>query len=228
MRSHQGDLTMHTHPGPHASRHKQASLPPIDKIPDTARTDVLAFLALRRRIADAERAARTARAALKDAVQQDRDDLTDHIAGGGSSATFEYPRTTAAKKEIESTTKDLEVLNDLTGRQYVAMVYCLQEGADQGAAIAQQDIDPTATAYLQAIDAAEQARRNYLAAIGLRYFWAHLIERGNALATAGNGDQVVLKRGPITRVDSHTFKALRSDAQAHTRIEGTSEAASIW
>jgi hypothetical protein len=214
--------------GPRASSHNVATFPRAEKIPEAARPAVLAFLALRHRISEARQAHRNAVAQLPAATDQDRDALTDLVIEGGSSATFAYPATTAAKKNIEHTKADLDVLERLIGQTYMDAVYATQKVAEEGTATAEQDIQTATAAYLDAIDTVQNARRAYLDALGLRFFWAYLTEHGDAMAGAGTGDQFVLKRGPITRIDDHTFKAMRSDAQAHTRIDGTQEALTSW
>lgn len=214
--------------GPDAHKHQRATFPPMDNIPEAARPQVLAFLLLRRRLNEAQQAYRDALAQLEPAIAKDRSDLADIVLEGGTSATFGYPATAEAKKAIEHARADLDVLKEHIGSVYVSAVYAVQRVAEEGAADADTDIVSATADYLVAIDNVENARRAYLNALGLRYFWDHLTERGEAFASAGNGDQFVLKRGPITRVDSHTFKALRSDAQAHTRLDGAQDSYSTW
>jgi hypothetical protein len=213
---------------PIASDHRHASFPHMAKIPDEAKPAVLAFLALRRRIADARQVHRDAVTQLPAAIEKDREALTNLVLDGGTSANFDYPATTQAKKAIEHAKADVDVLEGLIGQTYIEAVVAAQKVSEEGAARAKQETVAAAIAYQQAITDVEQARRAYLDAIGLRFFWAHLNEQGHAMAGAGAGDQFVLKRGPITRIDDHTFRAMRSDAQAHTRIDGTQEALPSW
>ncbi|QFQ98582.1 hypothetical protein F9278_23175 [Streptomyces phaeolivaceus] len=219
---------MAEHRPPRASAHVYASFPAKGKIPEEARPAVLAFLVLRRRVSEAHQAHRDAVAQLPAATGEDRAALADLVLSGGSSATFDYPATTAAKRKIEHTKADFDVLQNLIGQAYIDAVNAAQRAAEDGMAIAEQDTVTATIGYQQAITAVEEARRAYLDALGLRFFWAHLTEQGQAMAGAGAGDQLILKRGPITRIDDHTFKAMRSDAQAHTRIDGTGEALTTW
>lgn len=213
---------------PQASHHGFASFPETGKIPAPARPAVEKFLDMRRRRLEIQTQQGQAGASLKPALDADRAALDQHVLAGGSAATFTYEHTTAAKKAIEVAEADAEVMDRLLGPAYLEAVEALKSCTPQGLASAEADIQATQPAYLQAIEVAEQARREYLAAVGLRYFWAYLNESHMCLATAGTSDQIVLKRGPVTRVDSHTFGALRSDAKTHTRIDGTSEASSTW
>jgi hypothetical protein len=215
--------------------HKGASFPPREKIPTPALDAVEKFLATRVRLADAARAAADAKRALTTATDTDRAALDEHVAAGGTSATFDYPATTEAKKAIEHTAADAQSLARIIGKDfYLPAVEALKQHADEGRQVADHDIEATATQYREAIDTAEQARRAYLDALGLRYFWDYLQGQHQCLATAGNADQITLaprpggRAGPITRIDDHTFKAMRSDAQAHTRLDGNSEHLTAW
>ncbi|WP_119581058.1 hypothetical protein [Streptomyces europaeiscabiei] len=213
---------------PQAGHHTFASFPEPDKIPEPARAAVEKFLEMRRRRLQIQTQQGKAGASLKPALEADRAALDQHVLDGGSAATFAYEHTNAAKKAIEVAEADAEVMDRLLGPAYLQAAHALKACIPQGLAAAETDIQATQPAYLEAIEAAEQARREYLAAVGLRYFWAYLDESHMCISTAGASDQMVLKGGPVTRVDSHTFGALRSDAKTHTRIDGTSEAASTW
>lgn len=205
--------------GPTAAMYRRASFPAYDKIPEPARAQVLALSVLLRRETAADQAFNAAKAGLKDAIAEDRQALADLVIEGGSSAEFDYPATTAAKKAIAHRGEDRNILRDLLGQAYVKAVEAVRRVADEGEATADADVEATAAAYIEAIDRTEQARRAYLNALGLRYFWAHLDKQGDALANVGNGDEIVLARGPITRVDRGAFARLRDDAQAHTRLQ---------
>lgn len=213
---------------PQPDHHNFASFPPRDKIPAQALPAVEEFLALRVRRADIQRQQQQAAAALKPAIDTDQAALDEHVLAGGSAATFTYQNTETAKKAITDAAADMDVIERTMGKVYLKAAYALKGSIDDGVTTAEADIDTTHTAYLQAIDAVEQARRAYLQAVGLRYFWTYLDESHLCMANGGTGDQIVLARGPITKVDSHTFAAMRSDAKTHTRLRGDSEAASVW
>lgn len=213
---------------PQAAHHTFASFPEPDKIPEPARQAVAKFLEMRRRRLEIQTQQGEAGASLKPALDADRAALDQHVLDGGSAATFTYVHTNAAKKAIEVADADAETMDRLLGPAYLQAAHALKSCIPQGMAAAEADIQATQPAYLEAIEAAEQARRDYLSAVGLRYFWAYLDESHMCHATAGTSDQMVLKHGPVTRVDSHTFGALRSDARTHTRIDGTGPASDTW
>jgi hypothetical protein len=213
---------------PQPDHHNFASFPPREKIPAEGLAPVEEFLALRVRRAEIQGQQREAAAALKTAVDTDQAALDEHVLAGGSAATFTYEHTERAKKAIADAAADMDVIERTMGKVYVKAVYALKGCTDNGVTLAETDIEETQAAYLKAINEVEQARRTYLEAVGLRYFWAYLDESHMCMATGGSGDQIVLARGPITKVDSHTFAAMRSDAKAHTRLNGDSEASSTW
>ncbi|MDQ0684854.1 hypothetical protein QFZ56_003817 [Streptomyces achromogenes] len=211
-----------------AADHQHATFPAPEDIPASARKAVDDFLNLRVRISDAQGAVREAHRSLADAKQTEDQELRQHIRNGGTTDTFERTATRAGRQAIEDAQQDYQVLKELIGPAYLAAMYALEAGAAQGIAAADAAVAATAPAYLAAIEATAQARRAYLNAVGLRYFWAYLTQQHQAMAGAGQSDELVLKDGPITRVDDGTFSALRSDAQTHTRINGTSAAANTW
>jgi hypothetical protein len=211
-----------------ATDHQHATFPAPDKIPPSAREAVDDFLNLRVRISDAQEAVRDAYRSLADAKQKEDQELKQHIRNGGTTDTFERTATRAGQQAIEDAQQDHRVLKELIGPAYLAAMHALEAAAAQGIATADADVAAAAPAYRAAIEATAQARRAYLNAVGLRYFWAHLTEQHQAMAGAGQRDELVLKGGPITRVDDGTFSSLRSDAETHTRIDGASRAAANW
>ena len=215
-------------PWPRKSDHAIASFPAEDKIPAPARAAVEAFLNMRVRLSDADDAIREANRTLTEANESESRGLLEHLRQGGTADTFERPSTEAAQTALAHAQQEHKALGVLIGETYMEAMAALKTAAPAGTATAQADVTITHRAYLAAIEAVAQARRNYLAAIGLRYFWAHLTEQGEAIAGAGQGDVIALKDGPITRADDGTLAMLRSDAQAHTRIDGTSPATSSW
>jgi hypothetical protein len=219
------------HPKP--QDHPQASFPEMDKIPEPARASVEKFLQLRERLADANEAWGEAMRAMDKATREDQVALDAHIADGCSSATFDYPATKAVKAAIDVAQADRQALERLIAAAYLDAVRTLQANVKAGRATATEDIEAAHADYLEAIGQVEAARRAYLRALGLKFFYEHLAARGVALATAGYQDQLILMRvgagsGPITRIDSSTFSAMRSDAQAHERMSGDAEHRVIW
>lgn len=213
---------------PQAADHTHASFPAMDKIPESARAAVDDFLNMRVRIADATDAVRQAHLDLANAMQKENQALKQHIHDGGTTSSFERIATKAGNEAIDNANQDYKVLKELIGPTYLAAMEALKAAAAEGIATAEADLEATTPVYLNSIDTVEQARRDYLAAIGLRYFWSYLLEGHQAMAIAGARDQFVLRNGPVTRVDDHTFSAMRSDAKAHTRISGTNAASSTW
>lgn len=213
---------------PQAADHTHATFPAADKIPEPARVAVDDFLNMRVRIADATDTVRQAHLDLANAMQEENQALKQHIHDGGTTSSFERIASKAGNEAIDNANQDYKVLKELIGPTYLAAMDALKAAAAEGIATAEADLETTTPTYLNSIDQAEQARRDYLAAIGLRYFWSYLLEGHQAIAIAGARDQFVLRGGPITRIDGHTFSAMRSDAQAHSRIVGTSAASSTW
>jgi hypothetical protein len=217
---------MSNHPKP--QDHEHANFPHEDKIPDGARDAVESFLQLRERAAEALEAHGTALRSLDQAIKDDRAGLDEHIVGGGSSVTFGYPATNAAQDAIKHASADRESLQRLLGEAYLKAAHTLLVHTDEGIATAQADIVATAQRYSDAIATTEQARRDYLAAIGLRFFWSHLTEQGECMANTGTNDQVITARGPITKVDSTTFTLMRLDAQTHERMTDKQDRLNMW
>lgn len=218
----------HRSPWPRKSDHALASFPAEEKIPQPARPALDAFLNMRVRLADAEDAIQQANRSLTEANDSESRGLLEHLRQGGTADTFERPSTEAARTTLAHAKQEHAALKVLIGETYMDAMKALQGAAPAGAATAQADITTAHRAYVTAIETAEQARRAYLQAVGLRYFWAHLTEYGEAMAGAGQADVIAFRDGPITRVDDGTFALLRSDAKAHTRIDGTSPAANAW
>lgn len=215
-------------PWPIKSDHALASFPPEDKIPKPARAALDAFLTMRVRVSDAEDAVKDANRTLTEANNAESRGLVEHLREGGTADTFERPKTQAAQTALAHAKQEHQALKVLIGESFLNAMEALRKVAVGGAAIAQADVGTTHRAYADAIEAVEQTRRAYIQAIGLRYFWAYLTEEGKAMAHAGQMDVIALRDGPITRADDGTFALLRSDAQAHTRIDGTRSAASSW
>ncbi|MEU6339956.1 hypothetical protein ABZ883_03270 [Streptomyces sp. NPDC046977] len=213
---------------PRKGDHIHASFPELHNIPEPARAAVDNFLNMRVRVAEAQDAYREAHLALGDAKQKEDQRLKQHIIDGGTTATFERTATREGQAAIDNAHQDYQVLKELIAPAYLQAMNALESVALDGAAHAQQEVEATAPAYLAAIEAAERARRDYLNAVGLRYFWAFLTEQHQAVAGAGMSDVIILREGPITRVDDGVFAMLRSDAKTHTRIDGTSTATSSW
>lgn len=218
---------------PKPQDHPQATFPETSKIPEPARDSVEKFLNLRVRYADANRAWTEAMQGMDKATLADREALDAHIAEGGSSATFDYPATTAVKKVIDVALADREALERLIVAAYLDANRTLQRNLSAGREIAEADIEASHAVYVEAIQQVEAARRAYLGALGLKFFWEHLNARGQLLATAGYQDQLILMRigrgsGPITKVDSTTFTLLRADAQTHERMSGDAEYRVAW
>lgn len=210
------------------SDHEHATFPPDEYIPASALEAVTEFINLRVRIEEAEEQRRLATRKLPDAANTDKAGLDKHVLAGGSASTFTYPNTTEAKKAIEDATADVEALKRVIGPAYVKAAEELRHVAPQGTRQANERIATTRETYKRAIEATHTARRAYLESVGLLYFWEHLAARGECIGGAGNSDQIFLARGPITRIDGEIFKAMHSDADAHTRLDGQIGALSTW
>jgi hypothetical protein len=204
----------------HRSDHEHANFPADQHIPAPALEVVTAFLNLRVRLDEAEEQRSLATRKLADATAKDQAALDQHVLNGGSASTFTYENTTAAKQAIIDAGADIEALKRVIGPAYVKAAQALQSVLPQGKAQAKGLIEETQQAYLSAITTMQEARRAYLEAVGLMYFWEHLQARGECIGNAGYSDQINLARGPITRVDGEIFKVLNLDAQAHTRLDG--------
>lgn len=210
------------------SDHMFASFPSNENLPESARPAVEAFLNMRVRVAEAGDAVQDAVRALATLREKDKADLIQHVIDGGSAATFDTTKTRAAQAAIDHARADAEILEKQLGPLYMAAFNAVEAAAAEGTPAADTATLAAHTIYTAAIEATERARRDYLEAVGLRFFWAHLADGHQAMATAGLSDQLILNDGPITRVDDAVFSALRADAQAHTRIDGTSSVRSTW
>ncbi|MFI8422858.1 hypothetical protein [Streptomyces sp. NPDC085479] len=208
-------------PWPVKSDHTHATFPAMQYIPDEARPALDAFLDMRVKLSDAEEAMHTAARALATANDAEQKGLLTHLRAGGTAETYERPDTQAKQEALTHARQEAHAYKQLIGEEYLTAMRALSKAAPQGAAQASEELETTHKAYVDAIEEAATARRNYLRAVGLRFFWSHLSAEGNAIAGVGELDAIVLKTGPITRIDDGTFSAMRNDAKAHTRMDDT-------
>lgn len=218
---------MPTHVRP--DQHTNARFPALDKIPEQARGAVQEYLKIRARLAAARQAHATGHLDLKTGIQADRAALEQHIADGGSTSTFTYTRTEAAKKAIIDADADAELLDVIAGKAYLKTVGALKTPScmTEGKETADTAVQAAHREYTAAISELRAKRQAYLDAVALSCFWHQLAEQNLCIASSGM-DQIIIGPKPLTRVDNALLSALQSDAQAHTRIDGTSEAADTW
>ncbi|MGH3769482.1 MAG: hypothetical protein ACRDTX_30775 [Pseudonocardiaceae bacterium] len=191
-----------------------AQFPALVSLPRAAREPIEAFLKLRDRRADASAACSDAQAAVKQAELADAAGLLEHVRAGGRA--YEFRGTTdAAVRNVGFAQADVNALDKLLSEQYHKTARALQGIHDQGAELAATAAEKAATRYSDAITAMASARQDYINAIGVILFWRHLVEKGVSITPGG--DQIHLRRGPITKVDNTTLSVLRMDAQTHER-----------
>jgi hypothetical protein len=201
-------------------------LPGLARLPAPARAPAQEFLALRARVADADRAVKDATRAKAAAEQADKAGLDSHVRGGGRAATYQ-PTAPAAAKAVEHARAELAVLRGLLAEQTAALGLVLTEHAPAGRQLAEHEIDATEAAYRQAIDTVQAARSDYYRACALADFWRRVAVHKTAAYV--ESDTLHTARSQVANghigsryagvdVDTAVFNGLRDDARAHERM----------
>jgi hypothetical protein len=191
-----------------------AQFPPLKDLPDTAHEPIEAVMALRTRKADVQIRRSEAHQELEAARRADVLALKDHVAAGGSSSTFQGSAP-SVEQDIRHLDADLQAIDQLLREQYVRTCKALQAVVDEGVDLARRNTSNAQKRYANAINELEAARQSYLASCGVELFWRYLMAKGDCVVQGG--DQIVMRRGLITKVDSTTVRLLRDDAQTHER-----------
>lgn len=210
------------------SDHEHATFPEERHIPENAREAVRTFQSLQERMDTAKDVQGQATRRIVTGAQEDREALDAHVLGGGSASSFTYTNTEAAKKQLADATAEVQAIGRLLGPTYMKAAYALKASIKQGMGEAVSQVTATTEVYEQAIKQVQEARRNYLYAVGLQLFWQFLEHRGECIAGAGYADSINLNRGPITRIDNEIFKVMSMDAKTHTRIDPEQNLLPSW
>jgi hypothetical protein len=201
-------------------------LPALDRLPPAVHPAVEQFLALRVKVADADRAVKDATRAKTAAEQADKTGLDSHVRGGGRAATYQ-PTAPAAAKAAEHARAELAVLRGLLAEQTAALGPVLTAHAPAGRQLAEHEIDATEAAYRQAIDTLQAARSDYYRACALADFWRRVAVHKTAAYV--ESDTLHTARSQVANghigsryagvdVDTAVFAGLRDDARAHERL----------
>ncbi|MGH3548400.1 MAG: hypothetical protein ACRDQU_09870 [Pseudonocardiaceae bacterium] len=191
-----------------------STFPPAGSLPKAAREPMEKLANLRDRMAAANTALSEARTAVEAARLADAAALLEHVRGGGKAAEFK-PGMDKALKDLAYAQADVDMLSRLLTEQTYATIRAVQRLHEEGRVIADTAAEKAAARYNQAISELESARQDYLSAAGLIVFWRYMVEKGIAVTTGGH--EIVLSRGPITKVDHTTIQLLRMDAATHDR-----------
>jgi hypothetical protein len=214
--------TRHWGTDPHAIQ-----LPAPDRLPAAVHEQVHEFLALRGKVADAERALKAAGAAKVGAELADKTGLEAHVRAGGRAA--DYPATApAAVKAMEAARAEHKIMRGVLTEATVALGPHLARHAEHGGQLAAAEIEATGAAYRRSIDACEQARRAYYAACHLGEFWRRVTVQHVAAYRESDVLHDARHRLVSGHIGSHlagvdvdqaTFAGLRQDAHAHVRLD---------
>lgn len=192
-----------------------ASFPPLDTLPADAAQAVAQLQELYVRQADATEARAEAHAALEAARKADAAALFEHVKAGGTAADF-VSSSRPLQKALDDAQTDVDLISRLVSDQVVTTCGQVQQCHDEGAPMAAQAAEEAAQCYQQAINDVIEARREYLGACSGIFFWRNIMEKGQAVVSGG--DQIITRRGPITKIDHSLIQCLRLDAETHTRL----------
>jgi hypothetical protein len=187
---------------------------------------VNAFLALRTRVADAERATKDASREQVAAEQADKAGLEAHVRAGGRAVDYPAAAPELAKA-VEHARNEHQIMRRVLAEATLALGPALAGHAGAGAELAAAEIEHAAAAYRQAIDALEAARRAYYAACHLGELWRRVTVRKTL--TYVEGDVLHDARSRLVNghigsrfsgvdVNQAVFAGLRDDAAAHERL----------